>query len=102
MGSWSRGGDRRSVHGWARAAWGDETGKRGERGERRGRLAPGPCPGWWRGSSADWNPGSLAPLGHTGRWWCFLRVQDGGSGSVQTFIEHTPALGLGRGLSLRW
>lgn len=26
-------------------------------------------------------------------------MQDGSSGSVQTFIEHTPRLGLGRGLS---
>lgn len=68
-----------------------------ERERREGvsgrEAALGPC---LAGSSdTDWDPGPLAPLGHTGHWCCFLGVHDEGSGSVQTFIEHASGPGLG-------
>lgn len=52
----------------------------------------------WGGLQHRLGQSPWAPLGHTG-CWSLLRVQDGGSGSVRTFIGHTPGRGLGWGLS---
>lgn len=59
-------------------------------------------PGSWGASAQTATQSPWLLLATLDRWWRFLRVQGGGPGSVQKFIEHTPGLGLGWGLSHRW
>lgn len=78
------------------------TGKKEERGASRGGgwlRVPGW--GWWVGvSPAQTGP---KPLGFPWPHWMLVVPPQGarqrGSGSVRTFIGHTPGLGLGWGLS---
>lgn len=76
-----------------------KTGKRGE-GVRGGGWLRVPGRGWWWGSPAQ--TGSK-PLGSPWPHWMLVVPPQGarqrGSGSVRTFIGHTPGLGLGWGLS---